>query len=251
MTARKPFLIAIVFLVIAIVAIASSRKRANENETRVATVAVIEGAPQAPAATATAATATTATATPAPQKHSAPATIATNTTEFSDPTPLIASHTTAAAPQIIDTTNPDGDLKNSQLRLNAIEELARGADDLFSTPAVEDSSWTVNQQGLDQQDYRTANADVTAWLGQDESGNGIVRAQEAVMTDGTVVDRWFNDSGGIEQVMRQYDQKNSYSAYYYPSGEIEATRVVKDGAEIFIRYDRDGREIQRSYTPPE
>jgi hypothetical protein len=153
--------------------------------------------------------------------------------------------TDAATP--IEQTNPDGDLRSSQARLNAIDRISNFANDLFTAPpaAGEIDSWSVNQQDMDQQDYRSNDADITKWFGD----GGTLRAEEAQLDDGEVVDRWYNDDGSVEQVMHQYDKNNSYSVYRYPSGEIEATRIVRDGNEIFTRYDRDGRQIQRTYTP--
>jgi hypothetical protein len=162
---------------------------------------------------------------------------------------LVPAPSTPSAP--IDTTNTEDDLRSSQDRLNAIEDLAQNTDRLFSTEAVAEGSWSVNPQNMDQLDYQTPDGNITAWFSQDENGNAVIRAQEAQLANGELVDRWFGENGNVEQIMHQYDRGNSYSVYYYATGEIEATRVVRDGNEIFTRYDRDGRQIQRTYTPAE
>jgi antitoxin component YwqK of YwqJK toxin-antitoxin module len=147
-------------------------------------------------------------------------------------------------------TNPDGDLKSSQTRLNAIDDISAAADELFA-PTGADPSWSVNQQGMDQIDYQSpdGNTAITKWFSSGEDGSSAVQAEEAQLPNGELIDRWYNDNGGAQQVMHQYDKNNSYSVYYYDTGEIEATRVIKDGNEIFTKYDRDGRQIQRTYTP--
>jgi hypothetical protein len=141
----------------------------------------------------------------------------------------------------------DADLRNSQARLNAIDNITQEADSLFNAPtgARDFGAWSVNQQDMDQQDYQTRDGAITKWFGDD----GTPRAEEAHLNNGEVVDRWYHDDGSVEQVMHQYDKGNSYSVYYYPDGRVEATRVTHDGNEIFTKYDHDGREIQRTLTP--
>jgi hypothetical protein len=147
--------------------------------------------------------------------------------------------------------DPDDDLKSSATRLNMIDQVSNFADDLFTAPG-QGESWSLNQQDMDQQDYRSkdGSAAITKWYGS-ENGDASsgVRAEEAQLENGQLVDRWYNENGSVQQVMHQYDKANSYSVYYYDNGNIEATRAIVNGAEIFIKYDRDGRQIQKTYTP--
>lgn len=213
------------------------------------------GAPVAPPpsvrAGSTSAQAPASTATPPPPASPLFAT-APQTKPSADAPPtsdLVPVPTTPSAP--VDTTNTEDDLRSSQDRLNAIEDLTQNTDRLFATDAIADGSWSVNPQNMDQLDYQTPDGNITAWFSQDENGNAVVRAQEAQLANGELVDRWFGENGNVEQIMHQYDRGHSYSVYYYATGEVEATRVVRDGNEIFTRYDRDGRQIQRTYTPAE
>ena len=165
----------------------------------------------------------------------------------------VASDTQTSSPT--DATqmplNPDDDLKSSANRLNMIDQVSNDADQLFSV-AGQDESWSVNQQSMDQQDYRSADgtAEITKWFGTDDgSSSNVIQAEEAHLENGELIDRWYNENGTVQQVMHQYNKDNSYSVYRYDTGEIEATRTIVNGNEIFIRFDREGRQIQKTYTP--
>ncbi len=153
---------------------------------------------------------------------------------------------TAPAPAPRDTTDANGDLRDSQERLSAIDNLELKADRLFDLPELPDGfgQWSVNPQNMDQLDYQTPEGSITAWYSPD----GVARAQEAQLANGQLVDRWYNTDGQVEQIMHQIDPQNSYSVYYYASGEVEATRIVRGGTEIFTRYSRDGRQLERTQT---
>lgn len=141
-----------------------------------------------------------------------------------------------------------GDLKDSARRLDTIDAVSAFADQLFNAEPTFEPSQTVNQQGLDQQDYRLDDGTaITTWSGQDDgSGSGPLRAQEAQLPNGEVVDRWFHDNGAVQQVMHTYDANHSISVYYYENGQTEAMRIIQNGREIFMRYDRDGRLIEKT-----
>jgi hypothetical protein len=208
------------------------------------------GAPVAPAPVTVSATRTYPTASPAPTATASPP----GSPSAAAAADAVASPTTSASDSAgtpVNTTNSQGDLRSSQARLDAIDSISQNADRLFATQALPEDfgSWSTNPQGLDQRDYQTPDGAITAWSAQDESGGNRVRAQEAQLNNGELVDRWFNDQGQVEQVMHQYNRDNSYSVYYYPTGEVQATRVVRNGAEIFTKYDRDGRQAERTQTP--
>lgn len=244
-------LVLVITVVLVVVAALVATQRASTHRVSTFTTASMDvGAPVAPRPTAT----------PAPQAPSAPAqqqqALVSNVAVQLTPAPiegLAPSAGNEPAPQnfgppspptAIDFTDASGDLRNSQERLNAIDSISQEADTLFA-PVGDAGSWSVNQQDMDQQDYQTSSGAITKWFSED----GVSRAEEAQLNNGELVDRWYHDDGSVEQVMHQYDKRNSYSVYYYANGKVEATRVIRDGNEVFTKYDPDGREIQRTYTP--
>lgn len=163
----------------------------------------------------------------------------------SSPTPAPKVNAPSVATHV--QTTQFGDLKDSARRVDTIESVTNFADQLFSTPGT-DSFWTTNEQGMDQQDYHLIDGTaVTAWFSQDERGTGMVRAQEAQLPNGEVIDRWFHDNGAVQQIQHQYDESNSVAVYYYENGtDVEAMRIIQSGREIFTRYDRAGRLIEKT-----
>lgn len=255
MRVRKSiFWIGVVAMIVIAGLFALNRSSTTSKRPNLYNTAAVEGAPVIPPAAATSSPTNSASTTASPQKPAGkpgvpPASIALN------PPKDALDESNFTNPIVGDTTvelTPQGDLRDSPDRLRMMENTASAADDIFAAPPAEEGDWTVNQQGLDQQDYTSAdgNADITKWYADGDGGGGqSVQAEEAQLANGEVVDRWYNDNGTVQQVSHQYDANNSYSVYYYDNGQPEAERVIKNGNEIFTKYDRDGHQIQRAYTP--
>ena len=149
------------------------------------------------------------------------------------------------------------DIKDSARRLAAIDRINQDADTYFNLPGSP-GAWSVNQQDQNQVDYQVGTAAVTKWYGEasSENGSGVpgasgapegqLRAEEVQLAGGQVIDRWYHSNGAVQQVMHRYNEDRSYSVYYYDSGEVEATRNVQGSKEIFTKFDRSGRVIQKT-----
>jgi hypothetical protein len=151
-------------------------------------------------------------------------------------------------PAIKPTREPEARyLRDSSSRLDAIDALSNFSDLLFRTPGGPES-WSINQQDLDQVDYRSVDGatQFTKWHGGagNNSGGGRPRAEEAQLANGDVIDRWFHPNGQVRLIEGKYADGRSVSVYYYENGAVEATRSSRGDREIFRKYDRDGREIQ-------
>jgi hypothetical protein len=151
-------------------------------------------------------------------------------------------------PAVKPTPEPEARyLRDSTSRLKAINSLLNFSDLLFQTPggAV---SWSINQQDLDQADYISADGatEFTKWHGGGENNSGLGRllAEEAQLSNGDVIDRWYHPNGQVRVIERRYADGRSVSVYYYENGAVEATGSARGDREIFKKYDRDGREIQ-------
>ena len=146
--------------------------------------------------------------------------------------------------------NPDSKVKylrDSISRMNAIDSLSNYSDSLFQTSGRPES-WSVNQENLDQIDYRSGDGstEITKWFGDGESATAHLRAEEAQLANGEKIDRWYHPNGTVKQIERRYPDGRSISVYYYDNGSVEATRSARGEHEIFTKYDRDGRQIQRT-----